>query len=354
MKLQPVLRWQIGDCDLDARVLPLLRAIARSGSLRQAVGEVNLSYRHAWGLLGQFETALGQRLVTLERGRGARLTVLGEKLLAAEDRLRQQLDPQFRQLTAEIGRTLTAAGTGAKHRVVVQASHDMALAKLRDRLAAARDCELELHFQGSLDCLAALARGRCDLAGFHVPDTSGRNALLDQYRPWLKTKTLRLVHFAARQQGLMVMKGNPLGIRTLADLARAKARFVNRQPGSGTRLFFDHLLAAHKIRPAQIHGYQFEEFTHAAVAATIASGMADTGFGIEAAARQHKLDFVPIASERYFLAARAASWTRPGPAALLAALRGGTLKKILKSLPGYALPQTLDLLSVHDALDRGA
>lgn len=350
MKLRPVLHWQIDDCNLDTRVLPLLRAIAHSGSLNQAVGTVGLSYRHAWGLLGQFETAIGQRLVVLERGRGARLTALGEKLVATEDRLYQQLDTQFRQHAAEIGHALAVSGAAAKNHVVVQASHDMALGKLRDLLAASHKCDLELHFQGSLDCLAALARNQCDLAGFHVPDTSGRNTLLDQYRPWLKTRTLRLLHFATRTQGLMVAKGNPLGIKTLAELVRAKARFVNRQPGSGTRLFFDHLLAAHKIRPALINGYRLEEFTHAAVAATIASGMADAGFGIEAAARQQKIDFVPIATERYFLAARAATWARPGPATLLAALRGGALNKVLKVLPGYTLPQNLDLFTIHDAL----
>lgn len=350
MKLRPVLHWQIGDRDLDARVLPLLRAIAHSGSLSGAVDAVGLSYRHAWGLLGRLEALVGQRLVMLERGRGARLTALGEKLVAAEDRLHQLLDVQFGQFTAEIGHALAAPGAAAKNRVTLQASHDMALGRLRDRLANSRKCELDLHFHGSLDCLAALASGQCDLAGFHVPDTSSRNTLLDQYRPWLKTRTLRLLHFVTRKQGLMVAKGNPLRIATLADLARSKARFVNRQPGSGTRLFFDHLLAAHKIRPAQINGYRFEEFTHAAVAATIASGMADAGFGIEAAARQHKIDFVPVASERYFLAARAATWARPGPAALLAALHDGLLDKAVKDLPGYTLPRHFDLLTIHDAL----
>lgn len=349
MKLQPALHWQLEGHDLDARVLPLLRAVARSGSLTQAVAAVGLSYRHAWGLVGQFETALGQRVLASRRGRGARLTPLGEKLVAAEDRLQRELQPQFRQLAAEIGRALTTADAGATHRIVIQASHDMALGKVRDLLATSHKCDPELHFQGSLDCLAALGRGQCDIAGFHVPDTAGRNALLDQYRPWLKTRTLRLVHFVTRQQGLMVARDNPLRIASLADLVRAKARFVNRQPGSGTRLFLDHLLAAQKIRPAQINGYPFEEFTHAAVAATIASGMADAGFGIEAAARQQKLDFVPVAEERYFLAARASSWARPGPVALLAALRNGTLKKILRTLPGYALPRSIELLSPHDA-----
>lgn len=348
MRLQPALHWCLGEREVDARVLPLLRAVARTGSLRQAVAKVGLSYRHAWGLIGAFEAALGLRVLASRRGHGAQLTALGEKLIAAEDRLQRKLAPQFQQFTAEVSRVLAAGRRSAPHTLIVQASHDMALAQLREPLAA-RGCSLELHFQGSLDCLATLARGQCDIAGFHVPDATERGSVLDQYRPGLRTRTLRVLHFVTRQQGLIVAKGNPFGIATLADLARSKARFVNRQPGSGTRLFFDHLVAVHRMRPAQINGYQVEEFTHAAVAATVASGMADAGFGIEAAARQHKLDFVPVAAERYYLAARAGTWTRPGAVALLAALREGVLDKILRDLPGYASAADLELHSARDA-----
>lgn len=347
MKIGLELRWRVNDEDVDARMLPLLQAIARTGSLSRATRDVGLSYRHAWGLLGKLENALGRKLVKLERGRGAQLTLVGERLLAGAAQMEEQLGPQLRQMSAQIGRDLGGSQSGNRERVVMQASHDLALGKLRELLASGRDCELELHFQGSLDCLAALARGQCDMAGFHVPDTTGRNALLDQYRPWLKSRALRLVHFATRQQGLIVARGNPLRIRTLADLVDKKARFVNRQPGSGTRLFLDHLLATHKIRPARINGYQLEEFTHAAVAATIASGMADAGFGIEAAARQHGLDFVPLATERYFLAGRSGTLSRPGPRALLAALDSNAFRTILRDLPGYTAPQTLQILDVR-------
>lgn len=350
MDIQFELRWRVDGEEVDARMLPLLRAIARAGSLNQAVRDIGLSYRHAWGLLGELENALGQQLVTLERGRGAHLTTLGEKLLAGATHLDEQVGPQLKQLGTHIGRELSGTRTGSKARVVIQASHDMALARLRDVLAPDYDCELELHFQGSLDSLAALAHGQCDFAGFHLPDTTGHNALLDQYRPWLKSKALRLILLATRQQGLMVARGNPLHINALADLADKQARFVNRQPGSGTRLFLDHLLATHKIQPARINGYQLEEFTHAAVAATVASGMADAGFGIEAAARQHGLDFVPLATEGYYLAARSGTLSRPGPRALLAALDSDAFRNILNSLPGYTAPQAPRIAGVRELL----
>lgn len=354
MDLRPAIGWHAGGKAVDGRILQLLRAIAHSGSLRQAVAAVGLSYRHAWGMIGALEAEMGERLVMLERGRGATLTVLGARLVAADERLRRRLEPQLSRHAVAAGRESGDGPCAAANRLVLHASHDVALAILRDRMVATGALALDLHFHGSLDSLAALARGQCDVAGFHVPEAAGPGALLDRYRPWLTTKTLRLVQFATREQGLMVAKGNPLGIATLADLARTGARFVNRQAGSGTRLLFDHLLAAHRVRPARIDGYQVEEFTHAAVAATVASGMADAGFGIEAAARKHDLDFVPVASERYFLAARAAAWKRSGPAALLGALRGKALQDLLRELPGYAPPPSLDLVTVDDALGDAA
>src|SRR5574340_1267302 len=150
MKIGFELRWRIDEEEIDGRMLPLLRAIARTGSLSSATRDIGLSYRHAWGLLGRLENALGRKLVSLERGRGARLTALGEKLLAGTARLEQQLNPQFGQMSAQIGRELAKTRTDARERITLRASHDMALEKLRDLLASGRGCEMELHFQGSL------------------------------------------------------------------------------------------------------------------------------------------------------------------------------------------------------------
>jgi molybdate-binding protein len=185
-----------------------------------------------------------------------------------------------------------------------------------------------------------------------VPELPGRRTLLAPYRPWLKGRTLKLVHFADRTQGLILAKGNPLEIASFADLVRVRARFVNRQAGSGTRLFLDALLAAHRIRPAQIDGYRHEEFTHAAVAAMIASGAADAAFGIEAAAAQQGLSFVPIASERYFLAMRGATASRAAAQALLSALRSRWFRNIMRRMPGYAPPARIVPVSVQEAFEK--
>ena len=337
MRLTLAPKWLVGTEVLDARVIPLLRAVAREGSLYRAISAVRVSYRHAWGLLGKAEQAAGQPLVVLERGRGARLSPLAEKLLAADD-------AAIESLARDMGPTLDslngAFGAGIKtrqsaERVVIHASHDYALVELKEMMVASGEDRLELRFRGSLECLADLSRRECDLAGFHVPLHPASPKNLDPYRGALNVRGLTLVRFVDRVQGLIVAQGNPGGITSIKDLAVKQPRFVNRQPDSGTRVALDRLLDDARIPPSRINGYRVEEFTHAAVAATIASGMADAGFGIEAAARKHDLGFVPLASERYFLAARESTLKRVGVKELLAEITGPGLRKRLDRLPGY-------------------
>lgn len=346
MVLTADIRWRLQGEEVDSRMLDLLRAIARRGSLNQAIREVGLSYRHAWGLLGRIENSIGQPLVALERGRGARLTPLGEFLIGATADCDREIGPRLHRWTADFNRLVRRA-TPQSQPIAIKASHDLALGKLRDMLLEDGHCDLDLQFLGSLDALHALARHQCDFAGFHIPESPLRPLMLEPFRALLKASTLRVVHFADRQQGLMIARGNPLGIRDVTDLGRRDVRFVNRQPGSGTRLFLDQMLTAHGIRPAQVTGYRIEEFTHAAVAATVASGMADCAFGIEAAARLQGLDFVPLASESYYLAARRATLARPGPRALLEALGGAAFRRLLQTLPGYAMPAQSEPFSPH-------
>jgi molybdate transport repressor ModE-like protein len=354
MVLRPVARWRVGEADLDLRLIALLRAIARHGSLNRAVSALRLSYRHAWGLVGNTERVLGKKLVMMERGRGARLSAFAERLIAADDAAVNLLGDGLADMLASLNREASEAHSAPLARpMTVHASHDLALAALRDHLAAGGPALLDLHFRGSLDCLAALGRGDCEIAGFHVPEPSAGTAAFAPYRRWLRIRGLRLVRFVIRRQGLMVPRDNPKRLRTLEDIVKSEARFVNRQPESGTRLAFDRLLAAASLRPAQVKGYQVEEFTHAAVAATVASGMADAGFGIEAAARQAGLEFVPLASERYYLAARAQTLaTAPARAVLEAMASPGFLKRVA-ALPGYDAIGIGDTVAISEALRAG-
>jgi molybdate-binding protein len=138
-----------------------------------------------------------------------------------------------------------------------------------------------------------------------------------------------------RRQGLIVARGNPYRLETLADASRRGLRMVNRQRGSGTRSLIDQLLAANGLKPESIAGYAHEEFTHEAIAATVAGGQADVGFGIEAAAARYDLDFVPLLWERYGFALRNSVAESPEGKQFLARLRGNTFRQRLLALPGY-------------------
>lgn len=337
--------------ELDGPLFPLLQAIRDSGSLGKAAKQIGTSYRYAWGLVGKWQDLLGQPIVLKERGRGARLAPLGESLLWAEQRLRARLAPQLESFGAEIQRELAGVFCAARPTVRACASHDLALAGLRDLLAQQPGVQLDLEFRGSLDSLEALAAGACDLAGFHIAEYHGRGTLSHlAFRPWLKPRTHRLVEFVTRQQGLVVAAGNPKRIRTLADLVRPGVRFVNRQRGSGTRLQFDQLLWEAGLDKHSLEGYQNEEFTHLAVAATIGGAQADAGYGIKAAAARYGLDFIPLVNERYFFACRGESLSEPTVQQLLDVLKGTAFRSLVAGLPGYDASHAGEVLTVREAL----
>src|SRR5262245_9378236 len=273
MKLMADIAWRSASdpaVQIDPRLLRLLREIRERTTLRAAVVPLGMSYRGAWDLLAAQARLLGAPLVKMERGRGARLAPLAEKLVAADDAARRQLESTAGAPTFNI----TAAEALKAGKLRVAASHDPLLAEFGTPL-------LDLVFRGSLDSLRDYARGDADLAGFHLsPDPE----LASAYRGLLVAKRDRLIRFAAREQGLLLAPGNPKGVREFADLARKRLRFVNRQRGSGTRQLIDQVLRQARIEAAAIQGYADEEFTHVAVAATIAAGRADAGVGVRAAA----------------------------------------------------------------------
>jgi len=144
-----------------------------------------------------------------------------------------------------------------------------------------------------------------------------------------------LIRLAKRTQGIMVAPGNPKKLRGIRDLAKPNVRFLNRQSGAGTRLLFDWLLRENGIAARTIAGYGDVELTHSAVAAMIASGHADAGLGVEAAARQFNLDFVPLLKEDYFLVTRRELLRQPALESLLALLKGNAFRRAVRALPGY-------------------
>lgn len=334
---------------VDATLFRVLFAIHETGSLAGAARGVGMSYRHVWGLMGKWEKVFGKPLVILRQGHGAQLSEFGRRLLWAEELVRARLTPGLESVRQEIEQVLSQALETSPSRLSICASHDLALAALRDRLAHRKGLKLDVRFKGSLESLDGFARGRCSLAGFHVAE--GLDAATNaEFGRHLDPKCHKVIGLATRTQGLMMKRGNPKKILSLADLARSGTRIVNRQQGSGSRIEFDQLLAGAGIDTNAIDGYLNEEFTHLAVAATVAGGAADAGFGIKAAAAQYELDYIPLLTERYYLACRVDGMGTPEVAQFIAILRSEEFREILAALPGYGNGITGEIFSVDEAL----
>lgn len=315
-------------------LLHLLGAIQSGGSIAQAARAIGTSYRNAWGLLRDFEQEFGTPLVVKSRGQGTRLSPLAEKLLWADRRIAARLSPTLESLASELEGELESLLAPARSSVRISASYGFAVAALVEALSQ-KDAAVDLKYQNSTEAVAALTRQECDLAGFHVACDRFQAASVQPYLQWLDPARHVLVQLAYRTQGLFVPRGNPKGVRSIADLARPELRFVNRQRGSGTRMLLDLLLADGGISPQDIHGFESAEFTHAAVAAFIASGMADLGFGLETAARRFGLDFLPILRERYFFACESAAIERQPLRLVLRLMRSSDFRAVVDALPGY-------------------
>ena len=144
-----------------------------------------------------------------------------------------------------------------------------------------------------------------------------------------------LIHLAQREQGILVARGNPKSIRGLEDLVRTDVRFVNRQSGSGTRVLLDYQLRKLGIDGASIAGYEREEFTHMAVGVAIASGLADAGLAVRAAAHALGLDFIPVADEQYDLLVSRSFFESARGAELQQVIVSAEFKRAVSALGGY-------------------
>jgi len=188
---------------------------------------------------------------------------------------------------------------------------------------------------GSLGGLLALKRKEAHFAGSHLLDTvTGEYnlAYIRQYLPELPVVVLSLV---GRQQGLLLPKENPKGIRDLVDLTRHEIVFVNRQRGAGTRVLLDYHLGLMGINKETIRGYDHEEYTHLAVAAAIASGRADCGLGIAAAAQALDLDYLPLYNERYDLVIPKIFFNSEILAPLFSVINSAEFRQVVSDMPGY-------------------
>ena len=225
-----------------------------------------------------------------------------------------------------------------RNTLVVIGSHDPLLDELADMLHLG-DPRLYMSSShvGSMGGIMAIRRGEAHMAGCHLLDTADGTYNRSFIRKYFPKGDVKLVSCVGRQQGLMVARGNPLNIRSFADISRQGIRYVNRQKGSGTRILTDYLCSREKVEPSDVYGYTREELTHTSVAAQIACGSADVGMGIYSAAKLYDLDFIPICIEEYDLIIPDHAWDSPMVQQLLTILRSDAFREKILSMGGYTV-----------------
>jgi molybdate transport repressor ModE-like protein len=355
IEIEPVWRFRReGDLNSTLVMLDLLNEIRLTGKIGRAAEHSNLSYRHAWNLIEKWSAFFQVPLLDRRRGSGTRLTPFGEKLVWAGQRLEARLGPQLQNLSQELETEINQLLPRGPSVIRVHASHGFAVSKLRELLGHEENLSIDLRYVSNQNSLVSLAHDGCDLAGMHLPQGELRKEAIASTKGLLANGVHRVIGFVTREMGLMVKRGNPFGLASLPCLLNPAVRFVNRDPDSGTRLLFDQLLAQHRVNGQAINGYEHVEFTHAAVAAYVASGMADASFGVEAAARQFDLGFVRLVTEDYFFVCRKQLLDLDAMKRVLAVMRGKEFQTAISQLPGYKLNDTGTVKTVRDAFDRSA
>jgi len=220
--------------------------------------------------------------------------------------------------------------------IVIIGSHDITLDILCDEIRKrGSGIRIASGNVGSLGGLLALKKGTAHMAGSHLLDVRTGEYNTSYIHKYLKGVPVQVFNLATREQGLIIQKGNSKGIKGIGDLTRDDITFVNRQPGSGTRILLDYKLEEMGVDPSDINGYENEEYTHMNVAVAILNGLADVGLGIMAAARALDLDFIPVVKEQYDLVIPSSFVDDPKITLLLSVLRSEEFRKRVIGLGGY-------------------
>ncbi|GAB4397260.1 MAG: substrate-binding domain-containing protein [Rhodoferax sp.] len=386
LSLHYTLSRNAGRAEVSNPLIDLLQAVNRQGSISGAARALNLSYRHVWGELKRWESALGHELLVWEKGQRAQLSDFAAKLLWAERLAQARLAPQIDALRAELERCYALAFDPQVHVLTLYASHDPALLQLREYAAhdAARsefdtllpaldattsgtssaysesaggrndphdNLHLDLQFMGSVDAIRALNEGRCTLAGFHTLAQVGRGGPSERaYKRLLQPGLHKIIGFGQRTQGLIVARGNPMRLLSLSDVVQRQARFALRSVGSGTRVVLDELLHSHGLHTERLCSAQVPEPSHQSVAQAVASGVCDCGLGLAAPALQAGLDFVPLVLERYHLVCLKSTLNSAPMRHLLALLQSPAWHAQLNQIAGYQSADCGRVLSMRQVL----
>lgn len=235
----------------------------------------------------------------------------------------------------EVTVTLLKDISEIENALIVTGSHDPMIDEIKDIMKKrGYPFTLSSSHVGSMGAVNAVKNESAHLGGVHLLDVQTGEYNRSYIEKYLPEKSARLIKGVGRIQGLMVQKGNPLGIKDFSDITRCT--YVNRQLGSGTRILCDYLITKHGIDKSSVEGYRNEEFTHTAVAAQIAAGNGDCGMGIYSAAKMYDLDFIPVCIEQYdFLLSENAA-EKKAVKAFFEILESDELKERLEKMGGYS------------------
>jgi molybdate transport repressor ModE-like protein len=349
-KIQITAAWKFHDgCGetVDPRIFVLLNEIHESNKLTKAADKLGMSYRHIWNMLKKWTAFFGADLVELQKGKGAKLTPLGEKLLWAEQLVNARFEPQLISLASELNLEIQKNLSLIAPILKVSASHGYAVAMLPE---FTNEFKLNLLYKNTEECLSALVKEECDIAALHLPTDIINPELISLYNEYLQGKNYKVISFVTRQQGLIIQKHNPKSIEGIVDLVKPDIKFINRQKGSGTRLLIEELLKREAINVKDVKGFGEVEFTHSAIAAYVASGMADAGIGVETAARQFGLDFIPLTTENYIMLCQAKSLNKFAVQQLISEIKSEKFHQAVLRLAGYKPDNCGEIFNLKDVL----
>ncbi|GGY77148.1 substrate-binding domain-containing protein [Marinobacter zhanjiangensis] len=334
LSISPAWVFRTDDGELFEPVLfRLLESIRDTGKLTVSAEAAGISYRHAWNLLKRGSDVFGLPLVVMHKGQGTTLSALGEELLWTDHRVKARLGPQIDSMASELNDQVQQLLAGQHPVLRLHASHGYAVALLPE---FSDQLEINLQYRNSEEALTALNRGECDIASFHFPTCPERaRDIMAHYHHQLAGNRYCLIRFVTRREGLMMRKDATVKVQSLAELASSGLRFIGRDRHSGTRILFNLLMRNAGLTEDSINWSPEQEFTHTAVAAFVASGMADVGFGVEAAASQFNLDFVEMACEHYLLLCHEERLEQGDLSSLIELIRSQAFVDRIHHLPGY-------------------
>ena len=305
MRLHLELKWQLQHGDdilaIPASLFKLLDEIALGKNLRLAAEAAGISYRNAWGQIELWEKHLNNKLVHRERGRGTTLSAFAAALIEAkmntDGGLRNALDAAAESASGQLTRMLASEDSALR----IVTSHHELINQFANKLRDSSKRRISFDVIGSEAALRRYQRADADICGFHIPTGVPFASLAAHLLGWLDERRDQIFFLENRALGLISNPEHP--VANLRELfSQQNLRFINRQAGSTTRLVFDSLLKSEAAIATSIIGYEDEEHTHTAVAALIASGDRDVGFGEASAAEKFSLAFSPLVQERFYVA----------------------------------------------------